>query len=384
MMFNLFGFFSKTARKKAFIYVYSFMSLFISIAYQANAESITVQSGRGLVGVANNIVSTSMSGRTSNAINFLPFSYVYLSYYSDYTRCEVATTPEYGVMQIDGVTGIKLNTEGTLMLVPEITYTDNRSWKIGNTNYVDTVTAIFNGYGSNTNQNLGSETGCVWSPKQSTPNNGYDNDIYVTHQVSATGRVLIYGTGAQKSGYTSNLNYPFKIILRDPRGAGPYPYGILFPANTYYPINVSTLGCTLTTPTVIDFGPQSANATNGQLLTTKSDGNLTVNCQQNTNPMTATLSLSAGINPIYFSGNEYEINLINNQNKAGAYVTMSLNINGIPTNIPFNRTPVDIGTISASNSSASFSYPITYSLYSRGTGITGKVKGSAELSIVLR
>lgn len=366
--------------------IWGMLMLLSYTPFAFTANPTIIQNGRGLVGVMNASFSTSLAGETTNAttsdtggIPFGPWSYVHMIFYDVTSNCRVEASY---LMEIDGVKGIKLNTAGTLMLVPEVIYTDNRSWQIGVTQYTDTIVGLMNGYGANTNQNLGSISGCMWHPNQSTPNNGQDLGVRVNHSVIASGRVLIYGTGTQQSG-SGSLTYPFKLILRNPRSAGPYPSGILVPAGGYSVV-VSDLGCTLTTPTVIDFGPQSANATNGQLLTTKSDGNLTVNCQQSTNPMSATLSLSAGINPIYFSGDDYQVNLINSENNAGAYVTMSLNINGTPTNIPFNRTPVDIGTIADSHSSASFSYPITYSLYSRGTGITGKVKGSAELSIVLR
>lgn len=151
-----------------------------------------------------------------------------------------------------------------------------------------------------------------------------------------------------------------------------------------YTFNVSDLGCTLTTPTVVDFGPQPANATNGQLLAIKSDSHLAVNCRQNTNPVSETLSLSAGINPLYFSGNKYEVNLLDAENKPGAYVTMSVDINGTQKNIPFNRESIFLGNIDAATPETSFSYPITYSLYSQGTGSTGKIKESAELSVILR
>ncbi|MFO3760226.1 MULTISPECIES: fimbrial protein [Providencia] len=376
MRLNLFRFIKKMMTEKALVCAYGLMNTIVLIGYQstANAAPIIIQNGRGLVGVANEVFSTSLMNITGYYDGFLPYAYVHMTFYDDMSNCGVEKNY---LMEIDGVKGVKLNAEKTLMLVPEVIFTDNRSWNIGATSYADTIVGQMNGYGANTNENLGSEAGCMWYPLQSTPNTGF-----VTHKVSATGRLLIYGTGTQQS-QTGYLGYPFKIMIRDPRSAGGYPSSNLIPAGGYSVV-VSDLGCTLTTPTVIDFGPQSANATNGQLLTTKSDGNLTVNCQQNTNPMSATLSLSAGTNPIYFSGDDYQVNLINSENNAGAYVTMSLNINGTPTNIPFNRTPVDIGTIDASNSSATFSYPITYSLYSRGTGITGKVKGSAELSIVLR
>lgn len=374
MTLNLPGFLKKTVTKKIFIYVYSLINAIILMGYQSttNATTIIVQNGRGLVGVINDAFSVTLKGGTLNKDDD-NFSYVHLQAYADGSNCRALQS---NLMDIDGVKGLKFNTAGTLMLVPEVTYTDNRQFGTYMES-VDTITGLFNGYGSNTSENLGEESNCIWTPLQSTPSN------IILHNVTATGRILIYGTGQQTSSKTSGyLQYPLQVAIRSV-STGDVTKGTLVQAGSYSVV-VSDLGCTLTTPTVIDFGPQPANAINGQLLATKSDSNLTVNCQQNTNPMSATLSLSAGINPIYFSGDNYQVNLINRENNAGAYVTMSININGSLTNIPFNRTPVDIGSIDASNSSTSFSYPITYNLYSRGTGITGKVKGSAELSVVLR
>ncbi|EMA4784614.1 MULTISPECIES: hypothetical protein [Providencia] len=348
------------------------------LPYAYSYDSFVVQNGRGLVGVMRESFSVRLYGNTLNEVSFLPSAYVQLTFYGGNTACRLG---ESDLMEIDGVMGVPLNSQKTLMLVPEVIYTDNRSWNIRGNSFQDTVTAIFNGYGSTTSQHLGNPNGCIWLPNQSTPNNGKDG-FSVYHNVSATGRVLIYGTGEQRSGWI-NLPNPLQLLLRDPRSPGPFPTGVVMPAGRYN-VDVSDLGCTLMVPTSIDFGPQPANSSAGQLLATKSGGNLLVNCQQKTVPISATLSLSAGINVLYYSGNEYEVNLLNSENKAGAYVTMSIDIDGRPTNIPFNREFINIGNINANQSNTNFSYPITYNLYSRGTDITGKIKGSAELSIVLR
>lgn len=381
MTLNLHGFLKKTVTKKILIYVYSLISAVTLTGYQSAANAattVTVQNGRGLVGVFGNYTS-SLTGSTLayGAIGGSkgdPFPYIGMNFWYNGT---VMTCYNSMLMNIDGVYGIKLQGTSDLMIVPEVIYTDNRSWTSPSAGS-DIVTASFNGYGSATNGQLGTATDCIWQPKQSTPI-PYTTSNLIYHNAVITGRLLIYGTGNQRSG-TYTLQDNITMMLRDWNVVKE----VTWANKGSYIVNVSDLGCTLTTPTVIDFGPQPANATNGQLLTTKSDSNLTVNCQQNTNPMSATLSVSAGINPIYFSGDSYQVNLLDGENKPGAYVTMSLNINGTPTNIPFNRTPVDIGSISSSNSDASFSYPITYSLYSRGTGSTGKIKGSAELSVILR
>lgn len=350
-------------------------SLVLTVAYCSTALSATViQNGRGLVGVINSSFSASIIG-PSRYWAELPHTYIFLSWYVNSTDCSPSL-----MMEIDGIQGIKFNTAGTLMLVPEVTFIDNRSWSNGTTNYSDTVSGIFNGNGSNTNENLGASTTCYWRPYQTTPATSVDR--YITHQVTTTGRMLIYGTGQQVSG-TATLSQPMRVGIADPIGTpANYKYSTIVDAGSYS-IVVSDLGCTLTTPTLVDFGPQPANATANQALSAKTV-NLSVSCQQLQNPINATLTLLAGINPIYYSGDDYQVNLNNSSGVAGAYVKMDMDINGASTAIPFNRQFIDIGSITAAQNATGFSYPVTYTLYSRGKGITGKVSGSVELSIVLR
>ncbi|WP_419236568.1 hypothetical protein [Serratia fonticola] len=346
-------------------------SLVFTVAYCSTALSATViQNGRGLVGVLNETFSTSLTGATTAVYNEDERAFVSLRFYADGVNCAADT--QY-LMEIDGVKGVKFNSEGTLMLVPEVTFIDVRTFGSSTPVITDTITGIFNGYGTNTSEGLGGKPGCIWAP--------YQSGKYILHQVTATGRVLIYGTGQQHS-TTGALLYPFKLMIRDPRSAGNYPSSILVNAGSY-PIVVSDLGCTLATPTLVDFGPQPANATANQALASKTV-NLSISCQQSQNPIGATLTLLAGINPIYYSGDNYQVNLNNSSGVAGAYVKMNMDINGASTAIPFNRQFIDIGSITAAENATSFSYPVTYTLYSRGAGITGKVSGSAELSIVLR
>lgn len=107
-------------------------------------------------------------------------------------------------MNIDGIHGIKLNGTSGLMVVPEVIYTDNRSWTSPSAGS-DIATANFNGYGLATNEQLGTTTDCIWQPNQSTP---IPEDTYnlIHHDAVITGRLLIYGTGNQRSG-TYTLHY---------------------------------------------------------------------------------------------------------------------------------------------------------------------------------
>lgn len=350
---------------------------FLTVAHCSTALSaIVVQNGRGLVGIINGNYSATFSGG-SIYWSASPISYIGLIFYNINWTCD----PTYSLMmEIDSVKGIKFNTSGSLMLVPEITFVDKLSWSSGGKYYSDTVTGFFSGNGSGTSDNLGEEKNCYFQPNQRTPASAVYQ--YITHQVTATGRMLIYGTGQQVSG-TATLSYPVQIKISNPAG---YPEDNA-PSKVVdsgsYSIVVSDLGCTLTTPTLIDFGPQPANATENQALASKTV-NLSVSCQQSQNPVGATLTLLARINPINYSGDSYQVNLNNSSGVAGAYVKMDMDINGASTAISFNRQLIDIGSITAAENATSFSYPVTYTLYSRGKGITGKVSGSVELSIVLR
>jgi hypothetical protein len=378
-MMNFLTLINKTKALMSQLTPWKIALILLLLGHNYIAQAVVVQNGRGLIGVMNQNYSTSLTGRTTNPTGTgdgtynRPWNYVYLAFYPDSMLCNQSL-----LMEIDGVTGIKFNTAGTLMLVPEVTYVDNRTWIGGS----DTVTGVMNGSGSNTNFGLGTSTTCVWQPNQPTPPSNKDASLSVTHNVTATGRVLIYGTGTQTSS-TGTLANPFKMMIRNPRAPAPYPQGILMNAGSYSVI-VNDLSCTLTTPTLIDFGPQPANSVAGEELATRTS-NLSVNCSQSKNPIGATLSLIAGINPTYYSGNEYEVNLLKNgSGTAGAYVKMSIDVNGTTTPVAFNRQFINVGAITAAESTASFNHPVTYTLYSRGAGITGKVSGSAELSIVMR
>ena len=334
-----------------------------------------IQNGRGLVGVINNNYSTTLTGPSRYWAEGNQ-DYVFLSWYINTASCNPSL-----MMEIDGVQGIKFNTAGTLMLVPEVTFVDNRSWSVSTTNYSDTITGFFNGNGSNTSENRGASSSCYWKPYQSTPATSVDR--YITHQVTATGRMLIYGTGQQVSG-TASLAQPIRLGIADPIGTpANYKYSTLVAAGSY-PIVVSDLGCTISTPTRIDFGPQPASSVANEELASRTN-NLSISCTQTKNPIGATLTLVTGTNLAYYSSNEYEVNLLKNgSGAAGAYVKMSIDVNGVETPVAFNRKFIDIGSITSAQNAVSFNHPVTYTLYSRGTGMTGKVSGSAELSIVMR
>ncbi|GKX63964.1 hypothetical protein SOASR032_25330 [Pragia fontium] len=347
------------------------LCLLMAMYTPVTLSATIIQNGRGLVGILDSNISATLTG-TSNYWATQPSSYVLLAFFQDGASCNQSL-----MMEIDGVKGIKFNTAGTLMLVPEITYVDKRTWG-GNS---DTVTGIFTGYGSSTSDNLGEYTSCILQPYQSSPSSSVD--VIMTHNVTATGRILIYGTGQQVSSSTAGLSYPLKMVIQNPRIApAQYAKNILVSTGSWSTV-VSDLACTLATPTLIDFGPQPANAAANQLLAAKTV-NLSVGCQQSQNKIAATLSLMARTNLAYYSGNDNQVNLNNSAGTAGAYVTMDINVNGTSKPVSFNRQYIDIGSIDSTQSAANFNYPVTYTLYSKGTGMTGKVSGSAELSIVMR
>ncbi|SQI31868.1 Uncharacterised protein [Providencia alcalifaciens] len=158
---------------------------------------------------------------------------------------------------------------------------------------------------------------------------------------------------------------------------------IMVRANEPMDIIVSGLTCTLNTPTYVNFGSHSASSRSNELLATVKN-NMSVNCDQVTNKIAGTISLSGNVKPQYYSGNSLEINLLDTQQKPGAYVKMYVMVNGNKTPITLDQRPIDLAKITAQQASVGINNELVYELYSRGNNVAGKVSGSAELSIIMR
>jgi hypothetical protein len=335
------------------------------------AKTVTVMNGRGLIGVYGEY-NTSLTGTTSAPSWGETANFHYVQFYNNFNGIINYCVDGGGlVTNIDGVRGMPI-AGGDMIMVPEFVFVDERRQSLLNT-YIDTITGHFNGWGSGTNEQLGTG-GCLWSPSQSTPTPA------IRHSVTATGRMLIYGTGNQRNG-TYRLADDIGIVIQNPRN-GTTARQIVSKAENII-VTVSGLTCTLNTPSYVNFGSHSASSKSNELLSTMRN-NMSVQCDQIVNKVAATISLSGNVKPQYYAGNNLEVNLLNAQQQAGAYVKMYVMVNGNKTPITLDQKPIDLAKITALQTNVSFNNELVYELYSRGNNVAGKVSGSAELSIIMR
>lgn len=351
---------------------YLLLSILLVTATPSLSSTVQVFNGRGLIGVLGSY-STSVTHVTDAPAGEPNGNFYYVQLYNFYNNAINICAEGSGIlMSIDGVRGVPVG-DSEIMLVPEFTFVDDRVVPATNV-YIDTVTGHFNGWGSETNQRLGIGD-CLWSPYQTTPRTGS-----IRHKVRATGRLLVYGTGKQKSG-TYNLLQDIGISIQNPR-AGTVS-AQLVSKDEPIEIIVSGLTCTLNTPTYVNFGAQSSGDYYEELLASVTN-NMNVTCNQNKNPSNATIAISANVKPQYYAGNLFDVNLLDSKNKPGAFVRLFAKKGSNNIAIPLDQTPIDLSTISSNQPTASFNNEIVYELYSYGQGATGKVSGSVELSIIMR
>lgn len=335
------------------------------------AKTVTVMNGRGLIGVYGEY-NTSLTGMTNPPAWNEKANFYYVQFYNNFNGVINYCVDRGGlVINIDGVRGMPI-AGGEMIMVPEFVFVDERK-NYSNNSYLDTITGHFNGWGSGTNEQLGIGD-CLWSPNQSTPTPA------IRHTVTATGRMLIYGTGNQRSG-TYRLADDIGIVIQNPQNRTTARQ--IVPKTENIIVTVSGLTCTLNTPSYVNFGSHSASSKSNELLSTMRN-NMSVQCDQIANKIAATISLSGNVKPQYYAGNNLEVNLLNAQQQAGAYVKMYVMVNGNKTPVTLDQNPIDLAKITALQTNVSFNNELVYELYSRGNNVAGKVSGSAELSIIMR
>lgn len=342
--------------------------LFAIAASSFSAENVKVFNGRGLVGVFGNYYKTN-TGRTLSArLDSTP--YVSLTNYK--TTYSVCT--HHGLGEIDGVTGMRISND--LILVPEFTFVDKRSTDYAGNHVIDYVTGHFNGWGSATNQFPNAKLFCMWAPLQTSPK------TEMIHHVTMTGRLLVYGTGNQKSGQYK-LNYDIGFSIHDFRTENEGAWVQLVAQSNPINVVVSGLTCSLQTDSKVNFGIQDANAAaNTKLLTVQRP--VSIYCSQLADQTNASIGIAAGIPPQYYAGTEYDVNLLDSSNQAAAYVKVFVNHNGNRQPLALNRVMHPLESIKANQKEIYVNSTLDYELYSRGVGATGKVTGAYELSVVMR
>ncbi len=339
-----------------------------SITLPTFAADVKVFNGRGLVGVFGYYSTTNTHITYANVGDVYPYVSLTNFFNGSFNQCNDST-----LMEIDGVFGIPISND--LMLVPEFTFTNRRTRDTYPYQRIDTVTGHFNGWGSGTNQFPHSRS-CIFEPYQSTP------VITLRHNVTVTGRLLVYGTGNQKSGryyLRDNIGTSIKDWRTQYEGA----WSVLVPKSDPINVTVSGLTCNLQTANKINFGIQDSGAAEGTLLASVQRP-MTINCSQFKDQVDAYIGISANVKPEFYSGNAFDVNLNNASRRAAAYVKLFVHHNGSKLPIRLDQTMVELGRINANENNINMTKTLEYELYSKGAGITGVARGSVELSVIMR
>ncbi|WP_272686997.1 hypothetical protein [Providencia sp. PROV149] len=345
-----------------------FAIVLTSITLPTFAADVKVFNGRGLVGVFGYYWKTNRMTTHANVGDV--YQYVTLTNHFNgyYNQCYQRI-----MMEVDGIWGIPISND--LMLVPEFTYTDKRTKMTYPFLPIDTVTGHFNGWGSGTNQ-YPYTSACIFEPYQSTP------EMSLTHNVTITGRLLVYGTGNQKSG-TYFLKDNIGTSIKDWRNLNEGAWVVLVSKTEPINITVSGLTCNLQTANKINFGIQDSAAAEGTLLASVQRP-MTINCSQFKDQVDAYIGISANVKPEFYSGNAIDINLNSGSRKGAAYVKLFVHHNGSKLPIRLDQSMVNLGHINANENNINMTKMLEYELYSKGTGITGVARGSVELSVIMR
>ena len=148
-------------------------------------------------------------------------------------------------------------------------------------------------------------------------------------------------------------------------------------------LRISTLACSVNTPTVINFGTVGRNLTANTELS-KQTNSFNVTCTQNSGFISANVAVQFRPLTSLYEGSSNRLALA----QGGGYITgeiPGLTDSGIcegNSGINFNNEAINIGKITASQSLQTFSNQIIWRLCSGGNTLpTGSVSASTEMLV---
>jgi len=193
-----------------------------------------------------------------------------------------------------------------------------------------------------------------------------------------SGTWVIVADGNQKSVEVSVTAMYFGSYSRIPQGDK--TVGIL-PTNIT--LRISTLECTVSTPTAINFNGVMRDTKSGAELS-KLSYPLVATCGQVSDRINANINLQFRALTGLESGNVARLSL----NQGGGYITGEIdNVTGsgqctAATGIRFDNTPIKIGAITSGEASKTLTNQVTWRLCSGGSNLpTGPVDAAAEMLV---
>ncbi|HFN1103750.1 TPA: hypothetical protein ACHBXQ_005220 [Klebsiella variicola subsp. variicola] len=343
------------------------------------AETITIRKGTGIVWEGlpfNETLSGPMKTEYLDPSSPLLIVSDNINWYM--TTYDLKNIGGYMAFPISGLPGLGLVPRAS----GSATYTFQVSYQLYDGTLTGTI-GLPETRGSSTNQSYITPQGRqAWCLNSKTVNDLKSGFYWGTSPRTATlsGKWVIVADGTQKSGESSLPAMYFSTFSYNSEGRKSTP--ILRP--TGITLRVSTLECSINTPTAIDFGAVSRNPQAGAELAVK-PVQLTATCGQSTDRINANINVQFRALSGLYNGTASRLAL----NQGGGYITGEIDkgVTGsgecnAATGLRFDNTPVKLGRITSGESSKILTNQLTWRLCSGGSSVpSGAVTGSAEMLV---
>ncbi|EPE4188438.1 hypothetical protein ACSILO_000683 [Yersinia enterocolitica] len=334
-----------------------------SMAQPVSAETITIGKGSGIVWEGMPFNQT-LSGPILNPS--LDESSPILGISRIPNVCRVSLTSIAGYPAFEIAPGVGL--------IPRASANASYGLYDGSTETLTTTLGLPETRGVTTPSNITVTNSSAWCL---SPRMNYDPNLYNTEAIrtaTIAGNWVIVADGSQTYAEVPLASMYFNSFTTQ--------WASIFPTNAI--LRISSLECSVSTPTMINFGgverllqPEAEMAMLSYPLQTS--------CSQTSKNINANINLQFRALTGLYSNNPTRLSLA----QGGGYITGEIN-NGVTGSgicngtggLPFNNSPVKIGNILATEATKAINNQITWRLCSGGANVpTGNVTAAAEMLV---
>lgn len=232
---------------------------------------------------------------------------------------------------------------------------------------------------SSTGENVAPISARSWCIPPSMTKNDFFYDQFANRTATLSGTWVMVANGTQQNAQVTIPTMFFGSYSSQP--AGDRKVAIL-PSNIT--LRISSLECSVNTPTTINFNSVGRNTQTGAELASTSLP-LNTTCGQPNDQINANINLQFRALTGFYGGAPSRLALT----QGGGYITGEID-NGVTgsglcnatTGLPFDNTQLKVGSITSAESSKSLTNQVTWRLCSGGSNLpSGKVDASAEMLV---
>lgn len=349
------------------------LMLIMQPGVSALAETITIGKGTGILweGLPYNI---NLYGPLNSSV--LKTNYGLLAISDAGTRCMVASQLKniggYMALPVSGVSGVGLIPRAT-GVASYTRYNNTQQTLNGTLGLPETK-------GSSPSQDpISSTSGYAWCLPPQNTNSDYFYSAAPARTATLSGDWVLVADGTQKTGQGTIQQIYFGSYSAD--GGGDRK-ALILPSNIN--LRVSTLECSVSTPTAINFGSVNRSTEAGAELALM-PVQLVATCGQDSDRINANINLQfRAISGLY---NNEPSRLALNQ--GGGYITGEIDGGitgsgscGATTGLKFDNTAIKLGSITSAESSKTLANQVIWRLCSGGSSLpVGAVTASTEMLV---